>query len=111
VTQPRRVLIDWDYAAYGIWQVLTREEKQGTVPPGRWSGTPLPERHERPRPWRDRLSSGLLDDLQAWNDACTAAGHRNPSRHRNPSPQRNPGRHRNPGPQRNPGRRRSRSRR
>jgi hypothetical protein len=73
VTQPRRVLIGWDYAARGIWRVLTRQEKEGLVPPGRWSGTPPQGSHERPRPWSDRLSGGLLDDLRAWNDACAAA--------------------------------------
>ena len=73
MTQPRRVLIGWDHAAHGIWQVLTSEEKQSLVPPGRWRGVPPPGGHERSRPWRDRLSSGLLDELQAWNDDCAAA--------------------------------------
>ena len=68
MTEPRRVLIDWDYGAHGIWWVLTKEEKEGPVPPGHWSNTPRSDR-ERPRPWSDLLSSGLIDDLQAWNDA------------------------------------------
>jgi hypothetical protein len=70
VPEPRRVLIDWDYCAHGIWRVLTKEEKEAPAPRGgRWTGTRPPGWDERPRPWRDRLSSGLLDDLQAWNDA------------------------------------------
>jgi hypothetical protein len=79
VTEPRRVLIAWDYGAGGIWWVLTREEKQAPAPAGRWSGTP-PRRSgeqrsgERPRPWSDRLSAGLLDDLQRWNDDWDHAG-------------------------------------
>jgi hypothetical protein len=64
------VLIDWDYCAHGIWWVLTKEEKQAPAPRGgRRTGIRPPGRDERPRPWSDRLSSGLLDDLQAWNDA------------------------------------------
>jgi hypothetical protein len=70
VPEPRRVLIDWDYCAHGIWWVLTREEKEAPAPHGgRWTGARPPGWDERPRPWSDRLSSGLLDDLQAWNDA------------------------------------------
>jgi hypothetical protein len=64
------VLIDWDYGAHGIWWVLTKQEKEGPAPPGHWTGTPPPGWHDRPRPWSDRLSSELLDDLQAWNGAC-----------------------------------------
>jgi hypothetical protein len=74
VTEPRRVLIGWDYGAHGIWRVLTKEEKEAPAPPGRWSGTPPSSWHDRPRPWSDRLSGELLDDLQAWNDACAADG-------------------------------------
>ena len=39
VTEPRRVLIGWDYGAHGIWRVLTKEEKEAPAPPGRWRGT------------------------------------------------------------------------
>jgi hypothetical protein len=74
VTEPRRVLIGWDYAAHGIWWVLTKEEKETPAPSGRWSGTAASSRPDRPRPWSDRLSGELLDDLQAWNDACAADG-------------------------------------
>ena len=69
MTEPRRVLIDWDYSAHGIWWVLTKQEKEAPAPPGRWSGAaPRPER-ERIRAWSDRLTSDLLDELQDWNDA------------------------------------------
>jgi hypothetical protein len=74
VREPRRVVIGWDWGARGIWWVLTREEREAPAPPGRWSGTPPPGRPDRPRPWSDRLSGELLDDLQAWNDACAADG-------------------------------------
>ena len=77
-TEPRRVVIGWDYGAHGIWWVLTREEMQAPAPPadraGHWGGTPPSGWHDRPRPWSDRLSGELLDELQAWNDACAAAG-------------------------------------
>lgn len=68
------MLIGWDYGAHGIWWVLTKEEKEAPAPPGRWSSTPPPGRHDRPRPWSDRLSGELLGDLQAWNDACAVDG-------------------------------------
>jgi len=74
VTGPRRVLITWDYGASGIWWVLTKEEKEAPAPSGRWTGTPPPGWHDRPRPWSDRLSTALLDDLQAWNDAWICDG-------------------------------------
>jgi hypothetical protein len=74
VTDPRRVLIGWDHGAHGIWWVLTKDEREAPTPPGHWSGTPPSSWHDRPRPWSDRLSGELLDDLQAWNDACAAHG-------------------------------------
>jgi len=66
-SEPRRVLIGWDYGAQGIWWVLTREEKE-SPPSGRRSGIRPPAPEECVRPWSDRLSAGLLDDLQQWND-------------------------------------------
>lgn len=68
------MLIGWDQGARGIWWVLTKDEKQAPAPPGHWSGTPPSSWHDRPRSWSDRLSGKLLDDLQAWNDACAADG-------------------------------------
>ena len=71
MTEPRRVLIDWDYGAHGIWWVLTKEEE---APParGRRVGIQPPGRLDRARPWSERLTAGLLDDLQAWNSAWDA---------------------------------------
>jgi hypothetical protein len=68
VIEPRRVLIAWDYGAQGIWWVLTREEREAPAPRRRGPGTRPPGPGERARPWSDRLSTGLLDDLQQWND-------------------------------------------
>ena len=63
------MLIDWDYCASGIWRVLTKQEMEAPAPRGgHWAGAPPPP-DGRPRPWSDRLSEGLLDDLQAWNDS------------------------------------------
>lgn len=59
-----QVLIDWDWAATGIWTVSTPEELSALAPPGRrMSGTP-----PRDRAWRGLLSDDLIDALQAWND-------------------------------------------
>src|ERR1022692_2790227 len=74
VTEPRRVLIDWDYGAHGIWWVLTRQEKEAPAPAGRWGGEARAEQQKRMRPWSDRLTSELLDDLQEWNDAWDSNG-------------------------------------
>ena len=74
MADPRRVLISWDYGASGIWWVLTREEKEFPATADRWSGTPPPRQEDRRGPWSGRLSSRLLYDLQAWNDAWTVAG-------------------------------------
>jgi hypothetical protein len=64
------VLIDWDYCAHGIWRVLTKEEKEAPAPGrGHRADGAAPPWTGKPRPWSDRLSVGLLDDLQAWNDS------------------------------------------
>ncbi len=64
------MLIDWDYCAHGIWWVLTKEEKEAPAPRGgHLAGGAPPPPDSRPRPWSDRLSARLLDDLQAWNDS------------------------------------------
>jgi hypothetical protein len=63
------VLVDWDYGAHGIWWVLTKQEREAPAPAGRWSGEAPAEGQKRIRPWSDRLTSELLDDLQEWNDA------------------------------------------
>jgi len=63
---PQLVLIDWDFGAHGIWKILSPAEMAAPPPPGR-SG-PAPAQITRPRPWRDLLSSALLEALQEWND-------------------------------------------
>jgi hypothetical protein len=64
----KRVLIDWDWGASGIWTILSAEELSAPGPAGSWySAAPLAEA-ERPRPWSDKLSADLLDALQEWND-------------------------------------------
>ena len=65
------MLIGWDYAATGIWWILTKEEREAPGPrEGRRAGGAPSPPDGRPRPWSDRLSEDLLDDLQAWNDSC-----------------------------------------
>jgi hypothetical protein len=66
----KRVLVDWDWGAHGIWSISTAEERAAPAPPGRW-GPPDPVAEAaRPRPWSGKLSTGLLDALQEWNDQC-----------------------------------------
>ena len=64
----RRVLIDWDWGASGIWTILSTEELTAPAPAGRWGPADLALEQERPRPWSDKLSANLLDALQEWND-------------------------------------------
>lgn len=70
VAPAQRVLVDWDFAAHGIWTILSAEELSAPAPAGRWA--PREPGIERPRPWSDRLSTDLLDALQEWNDAGEA---------------------------------------
>jgi hypothetical protein len=67
VDTPQRVLIDWDYAAHGIWRILSAETLSGPEPRGSW-GPRKAATVDHPRPWSDLLSGGLLDALQDWND-------------------------------------------
>jgi len=65
VTEPRRVLIDADYAADGIWWVPSKEELELYRPPPGYLG------HEQRRLWPP--SQALRDDLKAWNQAWEAS--------------------------------------
>jgi hypothetical protein len=68
VTEPRRVLIAFDYRADGIWWVATKEEIEAPYE----EHSRLNREHHRltsHRPWGDLLSDRLLDDLKAWNDS------------------------------------------
>lgn len=70
----KRALIDWDFAAGGIWMI--RPPGDAAPAPAedhrsQWSGAPL-DRSKQIRPWSDLLTVSLLDRLQSWNDrGCT----------------------------------------
>ncbi|MGC8480762.1 MAG: hypothetical protein ACP5PJ_04380 [Acidimicrobiales bacterium] len=66
MTEPRRVLIDWDYAAEGIWWCLTAKERlaaRGSLPNSS-PGVP------RLVAWPELLPEPLLADLVRWNRTC-----------------------------------------
>ncbi len=66
---PRRVLIDWDWGADGIWTILSPEELAAPAPTGTWLSHERPASEPAPRrPWSDKLSAGLLDALKEWNN-------------------------------------------
>jgi hypothetical protein len=66
---PKRVLIDWDWGAHGIWTILSPEELTAPAPAGAWFSYERPASEQSPRrPWSDELSADLLDALQEWND-------------------------------------------
>lgn len=70
MTEPRRVIIEADYCAGGIWWADTKEEHE--APYALWSYLTRAQRPGKPpvpRPWPERLSQGLLDDLKAWNQS------------------------------------------
>jgi hypothetical protein len=70
MTEPRRVLVEFDYGADGIWLCAPREELEAAPQPGGyWVGAQPRGRDARPRRWSGLLSEELLDDLKAWNDA------------------------------------------
>jgi hypothetical protein len=62
---PRRVLIDADYGADGIWWVPSKEELELESPPPGHLG------HEQRRSWPP--SQELRDDLKAWNQSWEAS--------------------------------------
>jgi hypothetical protein len=70
VSVPRRVLVDWDWGADGLWSVRSREERHAPTPTGGKRERVRPLANRQRRPWSDLLSDELLDALQAWNDAC-----------------------------------------
>lgn len=57
MTEPRRVLIEADYCADGIWWVASKEEREAPIP------SYLTPEHLQPWP----LSQELRNDLKAWN--------------------------------------------
>jgi hypothetical protein len=70
VAEPRRVLIDWDYGAPGIWWCSTKEEHEAPYPQWRYlTSERRPGRPHEARSWSERLSEAILCDLKAWNDS------------------------------------------
>ncbi len=67
VEPPRRILIDWDYAAHGVWWILAGEEMRAPARSRGPSGVPVPAARG-PR-LRDMLSVELRDALKEWNVA------------------------------------------
>jgi hypothetical protein len=69
MSEPRRVLVDWDYGADGIWWCRTSEER--TAPPRSLpNGSPgVPPRQG----WKELLPEALLADLAQWNRECERA--------------------------------------
>ena len=72
--EPRRVLIEWEHRADGIWLVTTKEQVEATTHEewSRATEVAFGPDWQTPahRPWGDLLSDQLLDDLKAWNDSC-----------------------------------------
>ena len=71
---PRRVLIDWDFGAHGIWTILSPEALSAPFPPGKWA--PYEPPRDRPQPWSDLLPSVLLEALDDWNGEGQVLGRR-----------------------------------
>lgn len=70
MTEPRRVLIDWEYLCDGIYWVPDKEEHETPYPEGlRLREVQRPGGPPVIREWRERLSEQLLRDLKAWNDS------------------------------------------
>jgi hypothetical protein len=67
VTQPRRVIIDWDYGASGLWWCSTKEEHE--APAQRWGHLMRVRQPDGPPIHMPELTRQLRDDLQAWNDS------------------------------------------
>jgi hypothetical protein len=64
--RPKRIVIDWDWGAAGIWIVLTPEERTAPGLGARLTAGGAPK--DRHAAWRGLLSDELIDALQAWND-------------------------------------------
>ena len=62
----RKLVIDWDYSATGIWLITPPEEAIAPAPGGEWR--PFAGPRDPRRAWRGLLSDHLLDALQLWND-------------------------------------------
>ena len=67
MTEPRRILIDWEYGASGLAWCLTKEERE--APSERWSYLTRVQQPGGPPVGWPELSRELSEDLQAWNDS------------------------------------------
>jgi hypothetical protein len=74
VTSPRRVLIDWDFGAHGIWTIHSPEQVSAPLSRGKWA--PYEPPRDRPRSWSDLLPGALLDALDGWNHEGETLGRR-----------------------------------
>ena len=70
VTEPRRVLIDWDYGANGIWWVLSKEEMEA---PGLPAGGAGRGRLSRATSRGPGVIACLLDYLMTWRAGTAPA--------------------------------------
>ena len=72
-----RALIDWDFAAEGIWLINSSSDAAPAPSEGhrgQWSGAPPLGVHRHVQPWSDLLTTPLLARLQRWNDrGCSLA--------------------------------------
>ncbi|WP_298338939.1 hypothetical protein [Ferrimicrobium sp.] len=66
-SKPRRVIIEADWGAVGIWWCLTAEEMIAPAPPGYWSGEP-PRHDQVPTSNPLPLPDELREQLHRWND-------------------------------------------
>lgn len=64
----KRVVIDWDWGASGIWSVRAPDEPWMPPEAGGWVAHVRESDHDRHQAWRGVLSDDLIDALQAWND-------------------------------------------
>lgn len=67
MTEPRRILVDWEYGASGLCWCSTKEEHE--APYQRWSHLTSVQQPDGPPIHMPELTRQLRDDLQAWNDS------------------------------------------
>jgi hypothetical protein len=67
VAEPRRILIDWDYGASGLWWCSTKEEHE--APYERWGYLTSVQQPDGPPIHMPELTTELRVDLKTWNDS------------------------------------------
>lgn len=65
---PKRIIIDWDWGATGIWTGTDPSEAWTPPPGGEWRARLATSVQDRHRAWRGLLTDELIDALQTWND-------------------------------------------